>query len=215
MATLSSYLADTRRTLHDASGKYWTDADLTSYINRAMQQRDWDTGQNRLLQSIALSVGQSVYTFNQSPFNTSTLDVLGIVVLVGNFRYQLAQVGYTELGSVLQPYQGYQSIPVGFAKYKANTVILAPIPQQAYTAEFDTLIASTALVANTDADPLPYPWTDPVPFLAAHFAKLALQQYDEADKFLQLYQQRLMWVTAGSRGMGIAQPYSGNATGAH
>lgn len=211
MSTLSSYITDTRRYLHDASGKYWTDADLTSYINRAMTQRDWDSGQNRLLQSVTLTIGQGTYVFNQAPFSTSTLDVLGIIVIFGNFRYQLSQVSYTELGSVLQPYQGYKNIPVGFAKYNASTIIVAPAPQQAFAAEFDTLVSSPTLVNGSDADPLPYPWTDPVPFLAAHFAKLALQQYDEADQFLKLYQQRLLWVQAGSRGMSVAQPYSGNA----
>lgn len=214
MSTLASYLLDVRRLLHDANGVYFSDADLTAFINRAMQQRDWDTGENRTTQSITLVVGQSTYNYNDTvgppAFDDNTIDVLGIVVLVNNVRVQLSQVSYTELGSAIQTYQGFQSIPVAFAKKGAATIVLAPIPQQAYVTEWDTLQVSTPLVDSADADPLPYPWTDPVPFLAAHFARLELQQYDEADRYLQLYQQRLSWVMGGSRGMGISQPYAGS-----
>jgi hypothetical protein len=192
---------------------YFSDTDLTAFINRAMQQRDWDTGENRSTQSITLIVGQGTYNYSNTvgppAFSANTIDVLGIVLLNGNSRLQLGQVSYTELGSILQPYQGYKNIPVGFAKKGAGTIVIAPAPQIAYGTEWDTLRVSTPLVLTTDADPLPYPWTDPVPFLAAHFARLELQQYDEADQYLKLYQQRLSWVMGGARGMGISQPYAG------
>lgn len=219
MATLASYLADLRRLLHDANAVYWSDADLTAFLNRAMQQRDWDTGENRSTQSITLVVGQNTYNYNDTvgppAFTANTIDVLGIVILVGNARAQLAQLSYTELGSQVQTFSTFQSIPVAFSKKGAATIVVAPTPQQAYVTEWDTMLVSTPLVLAADPDPLPYPWTDPVPFLAAHFARLELQQYDEADKYLQLYQQRITWVMGGTRGMGVSQPYApmGQASG--
>lgn len=63
MATLASYLADTRRLLHDSSKRYWTDADLTAYINKARLRTVSDTTCNRQLQTLYLSYGVEQYVF--------------------------------------------------------------------------------------------------------------------------------------------------------
>ena len=119
----------------------------------------------------------------------------------------MAQVSYSELMSLYQPYQGYTNTPVAFAYHGAVTVFVAPAPQIAYVTEWDTLQASADLVNLSDPDPLPYPWTDPVPYLAAHFAKIEIQQGNEADAFLQQYYARLNSLTGGVRGQSTAQPY--------
>jgi hypothetical protein len=212
-STLGSFRTDVRRVLHDANAKYWSDSDLNAFINRAIKQRDRDSGQQRSLQTITLTAGQGTYPMNVAPFTTNTIDVLAIIVVFGNFRYPLSQVSYSELSSVFQPYQGYRNIPTGFAKYNATNVVLAPLPDQGYTTEWDTLIFTPDLVSDTDPDSLPYPWDDPVPFLAAHFARLEMQQYDEAQKYFEMYQQRLNYVQGGARGMQVSQPYGYNASG--
>lgn len=207
MATLNDYLTQTRRIVHDANATYWSDTNLIAYINQAIKQRDWDSGQNAAIQSITLTIGQASYVFNTAPFQTNTISVTGIILINGNFRYQLAQVSYSELGSLYQPYQGYTNTPVAFAYHGATTIILGPAPQIAYVTEWDTLQASADLVNLSDPDPLPYPWTDPVPYLAAHFAKIEIQQGNEADQFLQQYYARLNALTGGVRGQSTAQPY--------
>jgi hypothetical protein len=207
MATLQDYLTQTRRLVHDANATYWSDTDLTAYINQAIKQRDWDSGQNSTIQAINLTINQGSYVFNQAPFLTNTISVTGIILINGNFRYQLAQVSYSELGSIYQPYQGYTNTPVAFAYHGATTIILGPAPQIAYATEWDTLQASADLVALTDPDPLPYPWTDPVPYLAAHFAKIQIQQGNEADQFRDQYFARLNGLTGGVRGQSTPQPY--------
>ena len=207
MATLNDYLTQTRRIVHDANATYWSDTNLTAYINQAIKQRDWDSGQNQAIQSITLTPGQNTYIVNAAPFLTTTISVMGIILVLGNYRYQLSQVSYSELGSLYQPYQGYQNISTAFAYHGATTVILAPTPQQAYPTEWDTLQAAADLVALTDPDPLPYPWTDPVPYLAAHFAKIEIQQGNEAEAFLAQYYQRLNSLIGGVRGQSTPQPY--------
>ena len=207
MATLQNYLDQTRRIVHDANATYWSDANLTAYINQAIKQRDWDSGQNSTIQSVSLTIGQGSYVINAAPFLTSTISVTGIILINGNFRYQMAQVSYSELMSLYQPYQGYTNTPVAFAYHGAVTVFVAPAPQIAYVTEWDTLQASADLVNLSEPDPLPYPWTDPVPYLAAHFAKIEIQQGNEADAFLQQYYARLNSLTGGVRGQSTAQPY--------
>ena len=48
-ATLSTLLTELRRLLHDPDDRYWSQADKTAALNTAMQQRDRDTGGNRVL----------------------------------------------------------------------------------------------------------------------------------------------------------------------
>lgn len=65
MATLTSYLNDTRRLLHDARSSFYTDADLTVYINSASRRVVADSTCYRRLQTIYLSTGLEVYGYGQ------------------------------------------------------------------------------------------------------------------------------------------------------
>jgi len=60
--TLQQYINDVRRLLHDSTGKYWTDADLTANINKARLRTIADTSCNRQLQVLALSSGVEAYS---------------------------------------------------------------------------------------------------------------------------------------------------------
>jgi hypothetical protein len=60
---LTAYLSATRRLLHDASGKYFTDTELTSDINQARQRIGLDTGSVRGLFTFYISSGQEVYPY--------------------------------------------------------------------------------------------------------------------------------------------------------
>ena len=75
-------------------------------------------------------------------------------------------------------------------------IMVAPPPANQYPTEFDFSTYSQPLVNLTDVDPLQYPFTDAIPFLAAHFAKLGAQRFDEADAFLKVFDQRLNRVRA-------------------
>ena len=195
--------------MRDAQANYWSDADLTASINRAIKQRDVDTGQNRLVQSVPLVIGQNVYTINAGSFNARTIGVAGIVVLFAQARQRLAERDYGEASSLFQPTTTYASWPQVFAKMSPTQVYVAPMPNQAYDAEWDTLIVSADLVNPQDADPLPYPWTDPVPLLAAHFSRLELQQYDEAEHYKTMYAQSLSDIVGGTAPTFTRSPYPG------
>jgi hypothetical protein len=206
VATLTDYLNETRRYLHDANATYWSDADLTFFINKAMQQRDRDTGQNRALVTFPLVVGQIDYPL--ALVSSSAFDVAGIVVVYANVRCVLQQTDYTDLSGRFLTVSGYNQLPAAFCKYGAGVIKVGPAPNQIYSTEWDCLVTSTALVNPTDADPLPYPWTDPVPFKACEFAKQELGEYDLAGQYRQQYAQRLQEVQGGARGMSIANYYS-------
>jgi len=208
VSTLADYLNETRRLLRDSQAVYWSDVDLTAAINRAMKQRDRDSQANRLVQPITLTINQNEYAITSGAFSPRTVDVHGIVVIVGNMRKRIGERNYGEASSLYQPTTTYIGIPEVFARMSPTQVYLAPRPNQAFASEWDTGVVSPDLVSPTDADPLPYPWTDPVPFLAAHFARLELQQYDEAQQYKQLYVERLSEIAAGVGGLYIANPYA-------
>ena len=209
MASLSDYLADVERFLHDSTNSYFSEADLTVFINRAVKQRDRDTGMNRQITTFTLTPGSNVYS--TVSVNPQAFDVFSIVLNYSNVRQLLSQVPYTQGTAYIQGINFYNQVSLAYAKYGAGSIYFSPSPDQAYVTEWDCLCASPDLVNATDADPLPAPWTDPVPFLACHFAKIQIQQYDEADRFKQLYRDRLDEVMANARSSSMPYPYYGFA----
>lgn len=59
--TRAQYRTETRRLLHDATGKFWSDVDLNDYINAARYRTCSDTGCIRRLVTAYLSKGLEVY----------------------------------------------------------------------------------------------------------------------------------------------------------
>jgi hypothetical protein len=80
-------LNDTRRLLHDALGRYWSDADLTSCINSACKRVVADTTCNRQLQTIYLSTGLELYGYGM---------VSGCKVISGGTGYVNPTVAFSD-----------------------------------------------------------------------------------------------------------------------
>jgi hypothetical protein len=194
---LSTYIAQTRRLLHDANANFWTDSDLTSYINDARLKVVMDTGALRLLQSFTLTASVESYSYTALP-TQQVLDILGITILWGNTRYPLGYRAFSELSAQFRPYQGWTQMPMVFSVYGQNTFYVGPAPDQAYTAEIDTILAPNALVDDSTVEQILYPYTEPVPYWAARMAKLNKQSFQEAAVFEQLYRQRVFDVLHGS-----------------
>lgn len=60
---LVAYRAAVRRLLHDSSGAFWSDAELTDYINQARRRIALDSGSIRGLFTFYLSADQESYPF--------------------------------------------------------------------------------------------------------------------------------------------------------
>ena len=59
MATLSSYLTEVQRLLHDANSVFWSTQELTDYINDARERVARDTGCLRTLQITATPISST------------------------------------------------------------------------------------------------------------------------------------------------------------
>jgi hypothetical protein len=178
--TLSGYITQTRRLLHDVNANFWTNAELTDYINDGRGHLVQDTGCNRVLQSYTLAQG------------VNTIDVLNVILYWGNTRIPLAYLPWTDFNAQLRYWQTYTGRPVGFSMYGPKKIYISPTTDQSYQAEFDTVVLKDPL---TDADPvetLPSPFTEAVPFYAAYLAKYQEQSYGEAEIFKQEYQKHVL-----------------------
>jgi hypothetical protein len=266
VATLANYLTETRRLLHDANGRYWTDPDLISAINQAQRRTVADSACLRRLQQIYISTGIELYSYGSvsgalvtlggsgyvaapavtiaappaggtqavanatvtagavaaititttgsgyltapaftiapppagvtatatgSILAAETLDVLNITVLWGTMRITLDRMPFTAFQASVRAWQGFSQRPVWSCSYGQSSWYIGPIPDQNYVSEWDTVMTPTDLVNTTDVSPVIYPYTDVLPFYAAHIAKFKEQSHNESDTFLVLYQRKL------------------------
>lgn len=187
---LSDYITDVRRLIHDSTSKYWTDTELTAYINEARNQVVADTGCNRVLQTGVLVIGQESYPLSSFGSN-DTFDVLNIRIQWGSMWYQLDYLPFGQMSTYLRAWSTMQRRPGAFSVYGQQTIYIAPLPDQAYPVELDTVVAPAALVLFTDPDTIAFPYIGLVKFYAAYLAKFAQQSDDDAAKMESEYYKRL------------------------
>lgn len=193
MPTLQEYLTETRYLLHDSTGNYWSDVELTTYINDGRNKVVGDTGCNRSLQVLAsVTQGVEVYTYSTFPVDVaqgmpSTIDVLNVTLRWGSTRVVLGQMSFSEFNARFRTYQNLQSRPIAFAKYGQSSLYLGPTPDQTYSIELDTVVLPKKLVVSSDVCVLNFPYTSPVPYHAAYRAKYKEQSFAEANNYHQEY----------------------------
>ena len=99
--TLSEYITECRRLLHDANANFYSDSELTDYINNARQRLVRDTGCLRNYQTSATITNQEVYNFSSLPQAALTMDILNINLIWGNTRIPLRYLPWTQFNAEL------------------------------------------------------------------------------------------------------------------
>jgi len=208
MATLSSYITEVRRLLHDANGNFYSDSELTDYINSARERVVRDTGCLRTLQSFTLTTNQESYSYSALPNGSNTLDVININVYWGNSRTPLRYLPWTDFNAQLRYWQNYIGLPIAFSIYGQNTIYFGPVPDQNYVCEFDTVILPNALQSDSTVEQLQDPYTVPVAYYAAHKAKFKEQSFGESEIFKQQYENQVRNVLSTVFTRRLPTPYS-------
>ena len=95
MATLSTYITEVRRLLHDANGNFYTDSQLTDYINSSRERTVRDTGCLRTIQIVqtpakvpSSSALNGVVPTNPVAWTASTPVALNDFIFSNIFIYQ-------------------------------------------------------------------------------------------------------------------------------
>ncbi|NDG19676.1 MAG: hypothetical protein EB117_15605 [Betaproteobacteria bacterium] len=208
MATLSGYITEVRRLLHDANGNFYSDSELTDYINSARERVVRDTGCLRTLQSFTLTTNQESYSYASLPNGSNTLDVININVYWGNSRTPLRYLPWTDFNAQLRYWQNYIGLPIAFSIYGQNTIYFGPVPDQNYVCEFDTVILPNALQSDSTVEQLQDPYTVPVAYYAAHKAKFKEQSFGESEIFKQQYENQVRNVLSTVFTRRLPTPYS-------
>ena len=204
---LSDYITECRRLLHDANGNFYSDSELTDYINQGRIRLVRDTGCLRTYQTSSVAQNQEVLLTSSLPSGTSTLDIINFNLIWGNTRIALQYLPFTDFNARLRYYQNYTGRPIAYSMYGQTSIYLGPVPDQTYSVELDTVIMPTALSTTSPTETIPDPYTTPVAFYACHKAKYKEQAYGESEIFSQEYKNQVKAVLSSVFTRRITTPY--------
>lgn len=199
---LLQYQQQTQLLLNDPNANLYNLSDLTTWINTARGQIAAAQQCIRYQADITTAAGTSSYPIASLTVPNGVAGALTLrmgAVHVGDgavlmqtrswewfFQYYVAtrspQSGQPNIWSVLEPG------PLG-------TIHLYPIPDGAYTVQFDVSGYPIPLVDDSTVEVLPYTWTDAVPYYAAFLAYLSAQRDADAQRMQMLWQQYATWGT--------------------
>lgn len=95
MATLNGYITEVRRLLHDANGNFYSDSELTDYINGARERVARDTGCLRKLQVAQTPIAPVGYTGNPVAWAANTAVNVNDLIFSNIFTYVVTTAGVT------------------------------------------------------------------------------------------------------------------------
>lgn len=122
----------------------------------------------------------------------NTVDLINPMIIWGSQRIPLQGKVFTDLNAAARVWTSYKQRPGLWSMYGTNQICVAPIPDQAYQFEADTVVLPAALSGTTPGNLIP-PATEAVPYWAAYLAKLNEKQFEEASAFKNLYNQQIQW----------------------
>jgi len=109
MATLSSYLTEVQRLLHDANSVFWSTSELTDYINDARERVARDTGCLRTLQITATPI--SITGVAATLWTAGATVTAGEFVFSSIFIYEVTVSGVLGSTAPAYPASGYSFPP--------------------------------------------------------------------------------------------------------
>lgn len=165
MATLNSYITEVRRLLHDANGNFYSDSELTDYINSGRERVARDTGCLRKLQVSQTPIAPVGYTGTPVAWAANTAVSLNDLIFSNIFTYVVTTAGttgddppqYPLAGSLFPPTAPFTNGTAEF-QYVGNCEIIpfASLPDSTQTLD----ILNINIFWGNSRYPLSYlPWT--------------------------------------------------------
>jgi len=195
VGALNSYLTDTRQLLHDPTNQFWSDQELTGYINKARRRVCQDSKCLRqYVTNITLQMGQESYVIQtiDPVLGPYIIDIMNINVYLQNTRYPLIYFSLTEFNAKLRYWNNLQQQPAAYTRVGATTILIGPIPNQNYTSDWDCAMNPPDLVSDSQAETIPVPFTENVMYWASYLAKFKEQSMAEAAMFKAEYRTQML-----------------------
>lgn len=163
-----------------------------------------------------LNQGQEVYPFDgvdlsASPGCESVYMIKSVSIIYANYRYSLPCYAFSVYQAMIRnfPYQ-YQYVPTFCSQYGQGTngsFYVYPLPSQTYQYELDCFCVPSGLITDLSPEPMPQPWTEAVPYMAAHLAYLELQNFNAAKFYLDLFEKMTLGYSNYARAGRVTNPY--------
>jgi hypothetical protein len=186
--TLQDYITDAQRLLHDATYRFYSQSELTDYVNKARRKVAAETGCTRqIIAGVPLSASLASISFLDLLAGRRIIGLLDVYVYYGSTRVPIAYYPYSQFSRSGPVIYATTGTPAMWSQVGARAYV-SPIPVQDETADFDAAVEPADLVDLTDTD---YEVTSPFPecvkFYVCYLAKIKDQKRTEAEHFLHDY----------------------------
>jgi hypothetical protein len=144
-----------------------------------------------------LNQGQEVYKFSDidlssNPGCGSVYYVRGASIIYSGYRYSLEALAWTQYQLYRAYPYSYQYTPAIMSQRGQGTngdLYFYPLPSQALQAEYDVQCLPSDLIDDQSYEAIPLPWTDAIPYFAAHFGMAELGNLNASRFYLELYEK--------------------------
>ena len=164
-----------------------------------------------------VNIGQEVYPFSGIDLSTfpgvdTVHAIKSVSIIYANYRYSLPMYAFSVYQSMIRQYPfQYQYVPTFCSQYgqgNGGSLYMYPLPSQTYQVEYDCFCLPTDMtIDNGVPEAIPQPWTDAVPYFAAHLAMLELQNYNAAKLYEQLFDKMTLGYSTYARPGRVTNPY--------
>lgn len=220
---LAQYISRVRTLLHDAAAQFYTDAQLTDFINQARKQIALEGECVRGLGSTNTVVGQQAYLHTGVTVPTTPLGVGGLLVPRAiQFNNGFGEVwlqgrnwewfSFYWLG-ILNPPPTFPQAWSPFNIGSDGIFYLGPAPDAIYNVIIDGAWSVIDLVDDTTAEALPYPWTDAVQWYSLFLAYTDSQRSRDAGEAFNEYEEFMSRARGGVTPLRSGTIYPGGAAG--
>lgn len=202
MNTLQDYITDTQRLLHDSSNQFWSQQELTDYVNKARKLVAAQTGCSRQLATLDITASttqaEATYSLDTDIITTPVVrrvtDVLDVILnYSANTTFQLRYYPFSTMIRTGIWQVKYAGTPVAYTINNRDMIILQWPAIDYLGSVVDCLVEPISLTSLSDADAdISFPYTECVGFYAAHLAKLKDQRRSEAEDFYKDFQRRII-----------------------
>lgn len=165
-----------------------------------------------------LNEGQETYNLGDIDLTMfsgveGVLAVRSVSILYSNWRYSCARYSFSTYQARIRqfsPSNTYQFVPSFYTQLEQGTsgsLLLYPVPSQAYQAELHCVCVPSDLTTDDSPEAIPQPWQDAVRFYATAECFLDLQNRNAAREFYSLFDQYMHRFGAYARPGGRSNPY--------
>lgn len=196
---LNAYLQQVQRLVNNPTQSLYNASDLTFYINLARGHLAGESESIRQYLTINFVAGQQIYAFTaatnmsvagvQVPLAIRMSQVSGAPSIMESRSFEWFNQYY-----LTTPAAGTPTVWAPYGQGVSGSIYVNPVPTATIISNginsmrIDTVCKPIDLLADSDPEAIPYPWTDSVPYFAAYLAYLNAQRAKDAQSMLALYE---------------------------